>query len=125
MSAPMETRQACTDCGREHAWEPRVPRGQGGLLIFACKTWGAWGWAMRNQPGPVRAYRNAFADPFKRARMRAEPNVLTREERNPNVWHETVRWIDRRGDHLPRKKGAYTPRYVLDDWDHMPTGGGR
>jgi hypothetical protein len=69
-----ETRRTCTDCGREHAWEARGPRGRGGMLIFACTACGAWGWAMRGKPGPVRAYRNAFTDPFLRGGAAPEPN---------------------------------------------------
>jgi hypothetical protein len=124
MNTTMNTRRTCTDCGRAHAWEKRGRKGGDTILIFACKACGAWGWANRYRPGPVRAYKNAFADPFER-RATQEPNVLTREERKPSVWSGAVRWIDRRGDELPRKRGAYTPRYVLDDWDRMPMGGAR
>ena len=48
---------------------------------------------------------------------RPEPTALPKELRAPDATPELSRWVDRRGDLLPVKRGPtwYTPRYSLSD----------
>lgn len=118
----------CTDQGREHPWEARDRREHGaGMLLFTCKTCGAWGWAAPRKAWLIRAYKNPFADPRRRYEPPPEPTVLTAQERTADAGPAMSAWVDRRGDLLPRKRGKdwYTPRFGLSDWDCEPTGGQR
>jgi len=58
---------------------------------------------------------------------RPEPTVLPKELRAPDASPELSRWVDRRGDLMPVKRGPtwYTPRYGLSDWDRAPMGSRR
>jgi hypothetical protein len=56
-----------------------------------------------------------------------EPTALPKELHAPDESPELSRWVDRRGDLLPVKRGPtwYTPRYGLSDADRVPVGGRR
>ncbi|HEX8794065.1 MAG TPA: hypothetical protein VF765_24150 [Polyangiaceae bacterium] len=56
-----------------------------------------------------------------------EPTALPKELRRPDATPELSRWVDRRADLLPVRRGPtwYTPRYGLSDAERVPARGRR
>jgi hypothetical protein len=121
------TKPTCMHQGLAHTWESRGWTGHTGrgARVFACTTCGAWGWAHPWKPREIRQYRKPFERPM--GLPRPEPTVLTQQQRGASADPLEQRWIDRRGDLLPRRSGKtwYTPRYGLGDAERVPAGGRR
>ena len=103
---PMETRHTCRTAAGARvgaAW----PEGTGRTPHLRVQDLRRLGLGHAKPARPCPRVRNAFAHTFKRQGHAGGAERAPGARRGiPRVWHETVRWIDRRGITYPRKKGA-------------------
>lgn len=111
-----QAKQTCQDKGLEHTWERREFTEGGGALCFYCAVCTAWGWSGRFEPSRIRQY----AEPFKSREPAAPLTVLTSAERLRLENVVPSEHVNRRGHRLPRKRGEYSPRFGIEDWDREP-----